>query len=341
MDRMEYAKALTEEDLRIIENAYNIRITGMRQLFTGADKNTFVYEVNTGKENSGQKVFFLKIRTGDFIESSIQIPHFLFLNNSAHIIDPVKTVRGQLYLKMADHAVVLYPFIRGKSGREAALTKTQWIEFGAALRKIHDTILPLNTAKIPQETYDGRWRNKLKDYMKELKVKTIESEYARSFVALYDGKRELINKMIFRTEELLKEIQGSKQDHCLCHGDIHAANLLVINKKEFKIVDWDTLIMAPGERDLMFIGGGVTHKWNTAEEEHYFYEGYGGREKVNRRLIVYYRFGRIIEDLAEYYEQFFTAGIGEKNQKVILEIVKNQFEPNDVVDMAFRGDGSA
>jgi len=338
MDRMEYAKALTEEDLRIIENAYNITITGTRQLFTGADKNTFIYEVNTGQKIT----LFMKIRTGDFIESSIQIPHLLFRNSGAYIIDPVKTARGQLYLKMADYALILYPFVHGKSGKEAALTKTQWVEFGAVLRKIHDTTLPLNTAaKIPRETYDGRWRNKLKNYMKELKVKNIENECAGSFAALYDGKREIINKMIFRTEELLKAIQDSKQEYCLCHGDIHAANLLVINEREFKIVDWDTLLMAPEERDLMFIGGGVAHKWNTAEEENYFYEGYGGREKVNRLLISYYRFERIIEDLAEYYEQFFAAGTEEKNQKVILEIVGSQFEPNDVVDRAFRGDGSA
>lgn len=32
------------------------------------------------------------------------------------------------------------------------------------------------------------------------------------------------------------------------------------------IVDWDEPIMAPKERDLMFIGGGVANVWNDPSE---------------------------------------------------------------------------
>jgi spectinomycin phosphotransferase len=37
----------------------------------------------------------------------------------------------------------------------------------------------------------------------------------------------------------------------------HAGNVVVGADNELTIVDWDEPILAPKERDLMFIGGGV------------------------------------------------------------------------------------
>jgi spectinomycin phosphotransferase len=142
----------------------------------------------------------------------------------------------------------------------------------------------------------------------------------------------------------------------LCHGDIHAGNILIADENSFYIVDWDTLILAPKERDLMFIGGGVANKWNTEEEEKYFYTGYTGtsREAEDRRtagrgstgyenidftLLRYYRYERIIVDLVEYYEQFFVEDLNEDNQRAIIETVGSMFEPGNVMEMALRTEG--
>jgi spectinomycin phosphotransferase len=65
------------------------------------------------------------------------------------------------------------------------------------------------------------------------------------------------------------------------------------------IVDWDEPIMAPKERDLMFIGGGVCNVWNNPSEEALFYKGYGKTE-INKTILAYYRHERIVEDIAEY-----------------------------------------
>ena len=42
----------------------------------------------------------------------------------------------------------------------------------------------------------------------------------------------------------------------LCHSDIHGGNILIADTGELYVVDWDDPILAPKERDLMFIGGG-------------------------------------------------------------------------------------
>ena len=66
-------------------------------------------------------------------------------------------------------------------------------------------------------------------------------------------------------------------------------------------MDWDEPIMAPKERDLMFIGGGIANVWNDPQEEIYFYKGYGNTD-INIPILAYYRLERIVEDIAEYVQ---------------------------------------
>jgi spectinomycin phosphotransferase len=59
---------------------------------------------------------------------------------------------------------------------------------------------------------------------------------------------------------------------------------LVNGNNSIYIVDWDDPVMAPKERDLMFIGGGVANVWNKLHEEESFYRGYG-RAEINTKLL--------------------------------------------------------
>ena len=72
--------------------------------------------------------------------------------------------------------------------------------------------------------------------------------------------------------------------------------------------------MAPKERDLMFIGGGVANVWNNPHEEEFFYKGYG-KTKINRLILAYYRHERIVEDIAEYGQALLLTTAGGENGK--------------------------
>ena len=335
MDTLIYEKTFSRENLAVMENEYGIKIKKIQQLFTGADKDSFVYKATTDLD----ALFFVKARTGYFNGSLFELPYLLAESIGGHIIEPVKTLEGNLYLNAGDYIIILYPYINGKSAIAKPLKKDQWIEFGSALRKMHTLKLRPGSLQIPRESYDGRWRRALKKHMESLNNKNRSNVYIKQFLDLYDRKAELIKFIIDNAEDISGRLKNSGNGFCLCHGDIHAGNLFIADDGELYIVDWDTLLMAPKERDLMFIGGGVANTWNTKAEEALFYEGYGEREKVNQEIISYYRFERIIVDLVEYYEQFFaedfTDGSQVKNQKAIIEKIKSMFYPNGVVDMAF------
>lgn len=99
--------------------------------------------------------------------------------------------------------------------------------------------------------------------------------------------RTVIHHLVDRAEALSKKIREQSSEFVLCHSDIHGGNVLIDENGSIFIVDWDDPIMAPKERDLMFIGGGVADIWNNPREEEFFYKGYGKTE-INRAILAYY-----------------------------------------------------
>jgi spectinomycin phosphotransferase len=106
-------------------------------------------------------------------------------------------------------------------------------------------------------------------------------------------------------------------------------------KDEIYIVGWDEPIMAPKERDLMFIGGGVGNVWNNVDEVTLFYKGYGKTE-INSTVLAYYRHERIVEDIAIYgRELLLTTTRGQDRAEIYRQFI-SMFEPRGVVDIAFK-----
>lgn len=61
--------------------------------------------------------------------------------------------------------------------------------------------------------------------------------------------------LVQRAEWLAESLAAEPLEFVLCHADIHASNILVDGRDALYIVDWDGPLLAPKERDLMFIDG--------------------------------------------------------------------------------------
>ena len=145
--------------------------------------------------------------------------------------------------------------------------------------------------------------------------------------------------MVDRAEQLAQKLQNESPKFVLCHSDIHGGNVLMDENNTIYIVDWDDPIMAPKERDLMFIGGGVANVWNKPHEEALFYKGYGKTE-VNKTILAYYRHERIVEDIAVYGQNLLLTTAGGENRSEMYKHFIAMFEPRGVVDIAFKTDES-
>jgi spectinomycin phosphotransferase len=243
-----------EQLIACLQHDYGLRIVQVDFLPLGNDRNTAVYRVVA----DDARPYFLKLRRGAFDEITVAIPRLLSDQGMAQIIAPIATNTGRLWARMDAFALILSPFVAGQNGFEVAVSDRQRIEIGAALKLIHTLALPESLRqRIPREAYAPYWRDLVRGFQARAEDTAFAEPVAAQLTALLRAKRAIIDDLVLRAEQLAARLQTRSLEYVLCHADIHAWNLLIDANATLYIVDWDTLILAPKERDLMFVGAGL------------------------------------------------------------------------------------
>jgi spectinomycin phosphotransferase len=312
---------------------FGLHVKELAFLPLGADMDTVVYRVVA---DNGM-TYFLKLRKG-FNEIIVTVPLFLKSQGVEEIIIPFETVSKQYWVDFGEYKMILYPFIEGQDGFDRELTNEHRRILGAALKAIHSAQVPPELRKlIPQETFSPQWRENLKSFQSLVENKTFDDPTATKLAEFMKSKSSEIDQLVERTEELASEIKSRSLERVLCHTDVHGGNILIGNDDKLYIVDWDDIMLAPKERDLMFIGGGIDNIWKTKQEEAVFYESYGKTE-INLSALAYYRYARIIEDLAVICEQLLLSDEGGADREQSYGWFIGNFEPGNTLEIAKKTD---
>ena len=325
------------QDERIIaclHDEYELEVIQITFLPLGADQNTAVYRAVADDEIP----YFLKLRSGVFDQTSVVLPSFLSHRGIRPIIAPLSTKTGHLWANLDAFKLILYPFVEGQNAFEVDLSDRQWSDFGTALKSIHSAeVPPALIRRIRRETYSPQWRDIVETFLKRVVDDLFDDPVAVKSAALLRVKRPDILDLVGRAERHALILQEQPQEFVLCHSDIHAGNILIDTNGTFYIVDWDDPILASKERDLMFVGGGVGGVWNEVREEELFYEGYGETE-IDSIALAYYRYERIIEDIAIYCEQILSTDDGGEDREQSFQYLASNFLPNNTIEIAYKSD---
>jgi spectinomycin phosphotransferase len=318
-----------------VQAEYGLHATEIAFLPLGADLNTAVYRVTADDGTA----YFLKLRSGVFDEMSVALPKFLSEQGSAHIIAPLVTLSGLLWADLDDFTVIVYPFIEGRNGYEVDLTDEHWIELGAVLQHIHSLVVPLELSRrLQRETFSPKWRKIVTTCMTRIEMQNFDEPIAAQTAAFLRTKRAEVRDLVVRTERCAQALQDHLPEFVLCHTDLHAGNLLIEDNGTFYLVDWDAPLLAPKERDLMYAGGGqFANRRTPAEEERLFYRGYGPTP-IDHTALAYYRYERIIDDIAVECEQIFSTDDGGADRAQALRWLMSNFEPQGALAIAQHAD---
>lgn len=324
-----------EKIIACLQDAYGAPVDQIAFLPLGVDVNAAAYRaVIQGGAN-----YFVKLRRGPFDETSVTLPKFLSDQGITQIIPPLPTRNGQLWAILDDFKVILYPFVEGGNGYEVTLTETHWCTLGAALQRIHTaTFPPALTHTIARETYSPQWRTSVQHFLAQTAVKSFTEPVAQQVAQLLQSNRATILELIARTEQLAQQLQEQPLTYTVCHTDLHAGNFLIDTSGFLYIVDWDAPLWAPKERDLMFAGAGLGNGWHKpAAEEAFFYQGYGPTD-VSSTALAYYRYERIIQDIAEFCNQLLLTDEGGDDRPQSFRYLASNFWPDSVLAIAMRAD---
>ncbi len=317
-----------------LRDDYGLAVESLAFLQLGNDAYAWVYKVGT---QGG--TFFLKVRKGAINQASLSVPRFLNDQGIRQVVAPLPTNEGKLWAAVGVFALIVYPFIEGRMGAQGGLSDAQWQEMGVVMKQIHT--LPLSAdlrAQLRSETFSSKWAIIARRIQSGIMQTDYAGESEAATAALWREKQAEIQRILDRAVYLGDVLRGQSLDFALCHADIHTHNVLVDEMGRLFIVDWDETLLAPKERDLMFIGDGLPDHAERDRRLEWFYKGYG-KTDVNRVASVYYRYAWVVDEFGSYGEQILlTPDAGAETKKTALQYFRDLFAPGDVVDKAYQSE---
>jgi spectinomycin phosphotransferase len=321
-----------QQIIEYLARYYHINIIACTLLPMGADMCAAVYKADADNQLS----YFIKLKNGLHHEINIDIVELLYSSGIKKIILPIKTINGKSIQFIDNVSLIVYPFIEGLDGFSCELTSDQWKILGATLREIHEIDVPIPLQRqLRQETYSSKWREIVRSLDQQIKAALVDDEITVQLITFILKNRAIIHALVERAEELAQKIKNNSPHFVLCHSDIHAGNVLISANGIIYLVDWDEAMMAPKERDLMFIGGGVGNVWNQSYQSEFFYQGYG-KIDINKTLLAYYRYERIVEDIALFTQKLLLISSQDNDRREMYQHFIDMFKPNGVIDIAFK-----
>ena len=328
-----------------LRDEYALNVVEIEFLPLGADWSTAVYRVvadDGNRDGSGKRAYFLKLRSGPFDDTAVVVSRLLYENGVTQVIPPIPAEDGRLWTHVDRFALVLCPFVEADNAYTYQFSAPQWRQLGEVLRRIHETRLPESlVARIPRDTLAPTWIDALQHYEERARSHGFDDPVdpiASDLVTVLRAGGERIRELIRRTEELGRALIASPPAVTFSHGDWHPGNALISPDGALYVVDWDNVVFAPRERDLSLIG--LT--WGGEREANLFYDGYGPIEPngLDRVALTYYRYHRIVEDIAVDCAALLDTSEGGASRDKTLASVAQWLQPGGRIDGARRLDVS-
>ncbi|MDQ3767383.1 MAG: aminoglycoside phosphotransferase family protein [Actinomycetota bacterium] len=318
-----------------LHEKYGIRVGGLAFLPVGNDSESWAYRIDA----TDGTTYFLKVRSVMDQMAGLVVPRHLQDRGVPHIVGPLRTGGESLSANADGFALIVYPFIMGSMGADVGLSANEWRTLGFALRQVHDIRLTPNLEReLRVESFTLNRRALIPDLEAALATRTSSDPAAAELARFWQARREEIRLLVHRADALARRLEGESLPLSLCHADLHTWNVL-IDGHQLWIVDWDETILAPKERDLMFVVGGIAPGLVRPKDTAAFLQGYG-EASINPVALVYYRYAWAVQDIAAFGEQvLLLPSMGQKSRLAAVQDFKKLFQPGHIVQLARASDG--
>ncbi len=187
---------------------------------------------------------------------------------------------------------------------------------------------------VPRENFDpGRWA-KLFERVDTALGRRPAGETEQRLADMWGEHRAQlreVNRLTLGLADALRE-RTDLPDFVACHADPHLGNLILTAEDAPVLIDFDDAVLAPRERDLMFVlGGGVlADTAATPQQQNWFGEGYGPHP-VDTDLITYYRGLRTLEDASELAWIVLDPQSTAEERRTALDHASGVFSPTGLL----------
>lgn len=279
---------IAEEQLRAcLHDQYDLNLVTLEFLPLGRDYDAGVYRAVSEQGAD----FLLKVTSRPRYEPRYLVPRHLYDQGITPVVAPIPTRSAALWTVLADWTVILYPFFEGDTSL-TGMTDEQWREVGTIFQRIHQVILPpAGFESLRKESFDPR------EYTRW--VRTFEAQHTqehsrgsasqRALRSSWIAHQSTIHTVLTSLEKLAEVLRSQTLPSVICHGDLHARNLIRERAGRVFVIDWDEVLLAPKERDFIFV---------RPPHAAAFFQGYGQAE-IDWVALTYFLWERVVQDLIE------------------------------------------
>ena len=313
-----------------VEQGYGLSVSSCDPLELGHDAAARSWRIETPTGS-----WFLKLRAGTEAPRGALTPAYLGRRGVLGVIAPALTRGGLPYAHVGAFTVIVFPMLEVTQAAETGLPRGGWRRFGEIVRAFHDLPAPpVDRLDLAHETFVP-WRRELISPLREVAERGSDDPIMRRFSASWRAHEDEIDTLVAETDARGAAFRTRSHREVVCHTDLHTWNVLVDRDAGLWIVDWDEAMLAPRERDLMFVtGGGLRRGLVSDEDTDAFLEGYGDVD-LDGALLDHYRMARAVEDIAAWGEEIaLRPGASEAERRESLSFFDLLFEPGDNVDLA-------
>lgn len=313
-----------------VRAAFGIPAEDATFLPAGNDSSAWAFRVSDATDR-----WFLKVFRRQVDAASVEVPRFLASRGVRHLLPSLPASNGRPFDDGEPFSFVLFPFFDGQEGGRVGLTRAHRVALGRLLRHVHETRPSEALERVMRrEEFAPRDADLIERIAAGIGDATPPDEIARDFARCWHEHAPEIGRSLDRARALAAAASATPTEHVICHADFHAWNVLIDAAGDFIVIDWDETVLAPLERDMMFVSGDVADLDPDGTD---FYAGYGAVE-IDPVLIAYYRFDWVLQELGDYHRRVFDPSLGIETRAQALTFFTELFGPEDVVAAAFRAD---
>jgi spectinomycin phosphotransferase len=327
---------LAEEVSAAVRSHYGIEPTNLELSERGKDFFASVFRVFVGAPTPR---YVVKVRrAGAAREPAAAVARSLADAGVPGVVAPIRSGNGAVSTEAGGISITVYPFIDGRLGIEMQLSDEAWRGLGRFARRMHETLLPAELANIvPRESYRPPGFETVPLVDAAVSRWTAGDEVALRVVELWRDHRDEILTLTQRAQILGDALRARSLPLVVCHADMHTGNLIIDSDERVWVVDWDEVVLAPRERDLMFtVGGGISTALVSPNATARFLEGYGDVD-IDAAALAYYRHSWAVQDVGGWAWRVLLDNAASHAQRdEAAEILAGLFRPGEIVDLAAR-----
>jgi spectinomycin phosphotransferase len=174
--------------------------------------------------------------------------------------EPVRPLGGR-------YAVAVFPFLRGEPGRWGeplpAPERDELLAMLAALHRVDPAVrlprsgpeLPRSGPELPRSGLGLSWRGELEEALRDLARPWAGGPFAEPARALLAGAAGPVRRQLGALDRQAGALAA--RPPVITHGEPHPGNVFRPARGGLMLIDWDTVALAPPERDLWMVATGT------------------------------------------------------------------------------------